>query len=260
MGDGINDAAALKAADVGISVDNAVDIAKESADIILLEKNLLVLQRGVRQGRKVFGNIIKYIKMGASSNFGNMFSVIGFSFLLPFIPLQPVQILTNNFLYDISQCGIPFDYVDEEYMNNPRKWEIGDIAKFMVFLGPVSSIFDYATYIIMWYYFGANTVEKQVYFQTGWFVESIVTQTLIVHVIRTSKIPFIQSRASLPMIGTTTFVIILAIALIYMPFAKFIPLQPLPAFYFVFLVAFNISYIILAQLAKSLYYRIFGVK
>jgi P-type Mg2+ transporter len=198
MGDGINDAAALREADVGISVDTAVDIAKESADIILLEKSLLVLEAGILEGRKTFGNIVKYIKMGTSSNFGNMFSVLGASALLPFLPMQPVQILLNNLLYDFSQTGIPFDNVDKEYLTKPRKWLVGDIKKFMLFIGPISSIFDYATYALMWFVFQANTVDQQALFQTGWFVESLMTQTLIVHIIRTPKIPFLQSRPVLP--------------------------------------------------------------
>ena len=187
LGDGINDSPALKAADVGISVDTAVDIAKESADIILLEKSLLVLQEGVIEGRKVFANITKYIKMGASSNFGNMFSVLGASIFLPFLPMAPIQVLTNNLLYDFSQTTIPTDNVDEEYLASPRRWDIGNIFKFMVFIGPISSIFDYATYGMMLYVFDAWN--NPALFQTGWFVESLLTQTLIIHIIRTARIP-----------------------------------------------------------------------
>ena len=194
MGDGINDSPALKAADVGISVDTAVDIAKESADIILLEKSLMVLQEGVIEGRKVFGNITKYIKMGASSNFGNMFSVLGASIFLPFLPMLPIQVLTNNLLYDFSQTAIPTDNVDEDYLAVPRKWDIGNIFKFMIFIGPISSIFDYATFFTMLYVF--DSWNNPSLFQTGWFVESLLTQTLIIHIIRTAKIPFLQSRAS----------------------------------------------------------------
>ncbi len=203
MGDGINDAAALREADVGISVDTAVDIAKESADIILLEKNLLILESGVIEGRKTFANIIKYIRMGTSSNFGNMFSVLGASAILPFLPMQPVQILINNLLYDFSQTGIPFDDVDREDLVKPPKWKIDNIRRFMIFIGPISSIFDYCTYALMWFVFGATSVDHQALFQTGWFVESLMTQTLIVHVIRTAKMPFFQSRASLPMLLIT---------------------------------------------------------
>ena len=196
LGDGINDSPALKAADVGVSVDTAVDIAKESADIILLEKSLMVLQEGVIEGRKVFGNITKYIKMGASSNFGNMFSVLGASLFLPFLPMLPIQVLTNNLLYDFSQTAIPTDNVDEDYLAVPRKWDIGNIFKFMMFIGPISSIFDYATFFTMLYVFdGWNDPSL---FQTGWFVESLLTQTLIIHIIRTAKIPFCKAAPAPP--------------------------------------------------------------
>ncbi|MGP8020561.1 MAG: magnesium-translocating P-type ATPase [Limisphaerales bacterium] len=216
MGDGINDAPALRAADVGISVDTAVDIAKESADMILLEKSLMVLEEGVLEGRKVFANIVKYIRMGASSNFGNMFSVLGASAWFPFLPMQPLQILTNNLLYDFSQVPIPTDNVGAQYIAKPRPWNIGEIAKFIIFIGPISSIFDYTTFCVMWFYFkcnqvgmtpdliarfGADDAANHTYyaalFNTGWFVESIMTQTLIIHVIRTSLLPFIQSRAKM---------------------------------------------------------------
>ena len=201
MGDGINDAPALKAADVGISVDSAVDIAKDSSDIILLENSLLVLEQGVLEGRRVFGNITKYINMAASSNFGNMFSVVGASAFLPFLPMLPIQVLTNNMLYDFSQTTIPTDQVDADWLTKPRKWTMGSITRFIIFIGPLSSIFDYATFWIMIYVFHAWN--NPALFQTGWFVESIFTQTLIIHVIRTKKIPFIQSRASWPLIVTS---------------------------------------------------------
>ena len=190
MGDGINDAPALRAADVGISVDTATDIAKESADLILLEKDLMVLEGGVIEGRKVFANILKYIRMGASSNFGNMFSVLGASAFLPFLPMAPIQVLTNNLLYDFSQVPIPTDAVDEEQVARPRPWNIGEIKRFILFIGPISSIFDYTTFFVMLWVFHCWDPSRAPLFQTGWFVESLMTQTLIIHVIRTNKIPF----------------------------------------------------------------------
>jgi Mg2+-importing ATPase len=258
MGDGINDAPALRAADVGISVDNAVDIAKESADIILLEKSLLVLEEGVLEGRKVFGNIIKYIKMGASSNFGNMFSMLGASALLPFLPMQPVQLLTQNLLYDISQTAIPFDDVDAEYLEKPRKWEIGEIGRFMVFFGPISSIFDYATFALLWWVFKAQTPASQSLFQSGWFVEGLLSQTLIVHMIRTRRIPFFQSRASWPLLLMTMAIMTLGI---YVPFSLYgqsIGLVPLPTAYFPWLIGILICYCLLAQSMKNWFIRRYG--
>jgi Mg2+-importing ATPase len=251
MGDGINDAAALREADVGISVDTAVDIAKESADIILLEKSLMVLEEGILEGRKTFGNIVKYIKMGTSSNFGNMFSVLGASALLPFLPMQPVQILVNNLLYDFSQTGIPFDHVDKEYLTKPRKWKVANIQKFMLYIGPMSSIFDYATFALMWFVFQANTVEQQALFQTGWFVESLMTQTLIVYIIRTPKIPFLQSRPSLPMLLVTLTVMAAAIYLPFSPIASALGFVPLPAKYFFWLALILSSYCVLTQMVKT---------
>ena len=203
LGDGINDAAALKDADVGISVDTAVDIAKESADIILLEKSLLVLEEAVVEGRRTFANIIKYIKMTASSNFGNVFSVLIASIFLPFLPMLPIQLLVQNLLYDISQVSIPWDDVDADYLKEPRKWNASGIARFMVFVGPISSIFDVVAFLVMWNVFRANAVERQSLFQSGWFVVGLLTQTLIVHMIRTRHIPFIQSRAATPVILLT---------------------------------------------------------
>jgi Mg2+-importing ATPase len=258
MGDGINDAPALKAADIGISVDNAVDIAKESADIILLEKSLLILEQGILEGRKVFGNIVKYIKMGASSNFGNVFSVLGASAILPFLPMQPVQLLTQNLLYDLSQTAIPFDNVDEEYLETPRKWEIGDIGRFMVFIGPVSSVFDYCTFAVMWFVFKANTESQASLFQSGWFVEGLLSQTLVVHMIRTRKIPFIQSRASLPMIALTCTIMAIGIAFPFTFVGAKIGLCPLPGAYFPWLVAMLVSYCLLTQLVKQWFVKRFG--
>jgi Mg2+-importing ATPase len=258
MGDGINDSPALRAADVGISVDNAVDIAKESADIILLEKNLLVLEEGVLEGRKVFGNIVKYIKMGASSNFGNMFSVLGASLILPFLPMLPVQLLVQNLLYDLSQTAIPFDSVDQDYLAAPRRWEIGDIGRFMVCIGPISSIFDYFTFGLMWWFYKANGVNSQALFQSGWFVEGLLSQTLIVHMIRTRSIPFIQSRATLPLIMTTAAVMAVGM---YVPFSWLAPeigLVPLPPSFFGWLVAILLSYALLTQWVKTWYIKRFG--
>jgi len=229
LGDGINDSPALKAADVGISVDTAVDIAKESADIILLEKSLMVLQEGVTEGRKIFANITKYIKMGASSNFGNMFSVLGASIFLPFLPMAPIQVLTNNLLYDFSQTAIPTDNVDEEYIASPRRWDIDNIFKFMIFIGPISSIFDYATYGMMLFVFDSWTNPSL--FQTGWFVESLLTQTLIIHIIRTTKTPFVESRASAALITTTIIIALVGIALPFTVAGTALGFTPLPALY-----------------------------
>ncbi|MFN7094353.1 MAG: magnesium-translocating P-type ATPase, partial [Burkholderiales bacterium] len=200
MGDGINDAAALRAADIGISVDSAVDIAKEAADIILLEKSLMVLEEGVEEGRKTFANMLKYIKITASSNFGNVFSVLIASAFLPFEPMLPMHLLVLNLLYDISQVVIPFDNVDKEFIAKPQRWDPIELRRFMIFFGPLSSIFDIATFILMWYFYGANSQAHATLFQSGWFIESLFTQTMIVHMIRTRKIPFIQSCASWSMV------------------------------------------------------------
>ena len=256
MGDGINDAPALKAADVGISVDSAVDIAKESSDIILLENSLLVLEQGVMEGRRVFGNIIKYIKMAASSNFGNMFSVLGGSLFLPFIPMLPIQVLTNNLLYDFSQTAIPTDNVDPEWLKKPRKWDISGIRRFILFIGPISSIFDYATYFIMLYVF--NTWANPALFHTGWFVESLFTQTLIIHVIRTNKIPFIQSRASKSLLFASLAIVAVGAFLPYSPLAGALGLTPLPPLYWLLLAGMLLCYVLLTQVVKSWFYRRFG--
>ena len=247
MGDGINDGPALKAADVGISVDTAVDIAKESADIILLEKSLLVLDEGVIEGRKVFANLLKYIRMGASSNFGNMFSVLGASAWLPFLPMAPIQVLSNNLLYDISQTAIPTDTVDEEELLKPRKWEINHIAGFMMMVGPISSIFDYATYALMYWGFGAQTPAQAALFHTGWFVESLLSQTLIIHIIRTGKVPFLESRASLPLLFTTVSICAVGVWLPYSPLADFLGLVALPWHYWPWVTGFLLCYLTLTH-------------
>jgi P-type Mg2+ transporter len=257
LGDGINDGPALKAADVGISVDTAVDIAKESADIILLEKSLLVLEQGVVEGRKVFGNIIKYIKMGASSNFGNMFSVLGTSAFLPFLPMAPVQILVNNLLYDFSQTTLATDNVDEEYLRQPRQWDIGNIGRFMVCVGPISSLFDYMTFGALIYFFGGWTHERL--FQTGWFVESLLSQTLIVHVIRTGRIPFLESKPSFPLLVTTVGVCLLGLWLPTSPFADALGLTPLPHSYALVLLGALGGYVVVTQVVKTWLIRRFGL-
>jgi len=255
LGDGINDAAALRDADVGISVDTAVDIAKESADMILLDKDLMVIEEGIVTGREMFGNIVKYIKMAASSNFGNVLSVLGASVILPFLPMQPIHILVQNLLYDLSQTTIPFDHVDHEFVDRPRKWDASGIARFMFFIGPISSIFDYTTFAVMWHVFGANSEAHQSLFQSGWFVEGLLSQTLVVHLIRTQKIPFFQSVAALPLMLTTC--VIMAVGL-YIPFSRLggmIGLQPLPTQYFGWLVVMLLSYAILTQVIKVWFLR-----
>jgi len=250
MGDGINDAPALRAADIGISVDTATDIAKESADLILLEKDLMVLEGGVVEGRKVFANILKYIRMGASSNFGNMFSVLGASAFLPFLPMAPIQVLTNNLLYDFSQVPIPIDSVDDEQVARPRPWNIDEIKRFIFFIGPISSIFDYTTFLVMLWVFNCWDPSRAHLFQTGWFVESLMTQTLIIHVIRTNKIPFIQSRASWPLTVTTLSIMALGVWLPYSPLASSLGLTGLPKMYWPILLLTLFSYVGLTQLIK----------
>jgi Mg2+-importing ATPase len=270
LGDGINDALAMKAADVGISVDTAVDVAKESADIILLERSLMVLETGIIEGRKVFANIIKYIKMGASSNFGNMFSVVGGSYFLPFLPMAPLQVLANNLLYDISQTGIPTDNVDDEFIKKPHRWDISFIQKFMMYIGPVSSIFDYATFFLMLYFFkcicfndhGIAPALKTYYeqlFHTGWFVESLLTQTLIVHVIRTNRIPFFQSRPSLILVLSTVGIMAVGAVLPYSPLAHYLGLVPLPPIFWCWIAGFLALYGIFTHLIKQYVHRKLGV-
>ncbi len=248
LGDGINDTSALRASDVSISVDTAVDIAKESSSIILLEKSLLVLEDGIIEGRKVFGNITKYIRMAASSNFGNMLSVVGASIFLPFLPMLPLQVLVNNMLYDFSQIAIPTDNVDYEYMSKPRKWRIEGIKKYILCIGPISSIFDYTTYFMMIFIF--NAWSNPALFQTGWFVESLLTQTLIIHVIRTNKIPFIQSKASTPLIITSLIIMSIGIWLPFSVFASHMGFVPLPSLYWPLLALTLLSYIVLTQVVK----------
>ena len=283
MGDGINDALSMRVADVGISVDTAVDVAKESADIILLERSLMVLEDGILEGRKVFANIIKYIRMGASSNFGNMFSMTGSSLLLKFLPMAPIQVLVNNLLYDFSQLGIPYDNVDSEFLLKPRKWNIGNVQKFMMFVGPTSSIFDYTTFCLMLFFFkcsnlnlaaptellhrfggGPNVAPDDTYaaslFHSGWFVESIITQTLIVHVIRTRKIPFIQSAPSPALLISTLLIICIGSAIPYIPpVAAYMGMVPLPAIYWAFIGVTMLCYITLTHSVNAWFARKYGI-
>ncbi len=258
LGDGINDAAALRQSDIGISVDSAVDIAKESADIILLEKDLMVLGEGVVEGRRTFGNIVKYIKMTASSNFGNMFSVMAASAFLPFLPMMPIHLLVQNLLYDISQTTIPFDRMDAEYLRKPRKWDASGLSRFMIWIGPISSIFDLTTYLLMWYLFKCQSAEMQALFQSGWFVEGLLSQTLIVHMIRTRKIPFIQSRASWPVMAMTFAIMAFGIAIPFTPFGASIGLVALPWSYFPWLAATLTAYCVLTQAIKNRYVKRFN--
>ncbi|NLU02329.1 MAG: magnesium-translocating P-type ATPase [Pseudomonas lundensis] len=258
MGDGINDAPALRTADIGISVDSAVDIAKEAADIILLEKSLMVLEEGVLEGRRTFANMLKYIKMTASSNFGNVFSVLVASAFIPFLPMLPMHLLVQNLLYDVSQIAIPFDNVDDEMLKKPQRWQPADVGRFMLFFGPISSIFDILTFCLMWYVFQANTPEHQTLFQSGWFVVGLLTQTLIVHMIRTPKIPFLQSRAAMPLLVMTGVIMAIGIFLPMGPLASYFKLEALPPLYFVFLPVILLAYMGLTQAVKGFYIRKFG--
>ncbi|WP_249673721.1 magnesium-translocating P-type ATPase [Pseudomonas abieticivorans] len=258
MGDGINDAPALRTADIGISVDSAVDIAKEAADIILLEKSLMVLEEGVLEGRRTFANMLKYIKMTASSNFGNVFSVLVASAFIPFLPMLPMHLLVQNLLYDISQIAVPFDNVDEEMLMKPQRWQPAEVGRFMLFFGPISSIFDITTFALMWYVFGANTPEHQTLFQSGWFIVGLLTQTLVVHMIRTPKLPFIQSRAAMPLMIMTLVIMAVGIFLPMGPLAHYFKLQALPGLYFVFLPVILLAYVMLTQAMKRFYIRRYG--
>jgi Mg2+-importing ATPase len=258
MGDGINDAPALHAADVGISVDSAVDIAKEAADMILLEKSLLVLDEGVLEGRKVFSNIVKYVRMGASSNFGNMFSVLGASTFVPFLPMRPIQILANNLLYDIGQAAIPTDAVDDERIQRPRTWDIKELTRFVLFIGPCSSVFDYSTFFLMLHVFKcwdvstpAAAAHSQSLFQTGWFVESLLTQTLIIHVIRTNKIPFVQSRPSTFLMVTSVMTMAIGVALPFTPIGRYLGFSELPPLYWPCIAVTLLGYVVLTQTVKA---------
>ena len=271
MGDGINDAAAMKAADVGISVDTAVDIAKESASIILLEKDLMVLEQGAIEGRRIYANIIKYIKMTASSNFGNMFSVLVASAFLPFLPMLPIQILLLNLIYDISCITIPWDNVDPDYLKKPRAWDASSLTRFMLWIGPTSSVFDITTYVVMFLYvcplalggaYHTLAPDQQslfaALFHAGWFVESLWSQTLVIHMIRTPKLPFVQSRASWQLTALTTAGIATGTCLPYTGFGASVGLLPLPGVYFGFLAATIVLYMLLATAVKTLFVRRYG--
>ena len=258
LGDGINDAPALRAADIGISVDSAVDIAKEAADLILLEKSLMVLEEGVLEGRRTFANMLKYIKMTASSNFGNVFSVLIASAFLPFLPMLPLQLLVQNLLYDISQIAVPFDRVDNESLARPQTWRPEELGRFMFWFGPLSSIFDVCTFALMWFVFGANTPEHQALFQSGWFIEGLISQTLVVHLIRTRRIPFVQSRASAALIAMTVAIGVIAVVLPQSPLAGAFNFEALPLGYFPWLVCFLVAYGALVQTMKFVYTRRYG--
>jgi Mg2+-importing ATPase len=257
LGDGINDSAALRDADVGISVDTATDIARESADIILLEKSLLVLETGVLKGREVYGNIIKYIKMTASSNFGNVFSVLVASAFIPFLPMLPVQLLVLNLLYDFSQLSLPWDRMDSEFLVKPRKWDTTGIARFMVWIGPISSVFDITTFLLLWFVFRATPPAGEAIFQSGWFIESLLSQTLIIHMIRTEKIPFIQSRAAAPVLLLTSLIMAAGLYLPYSPLGSAISLVHLPGAFFPWLITTLLAYGVLTQIVKMWYMRRF---
>ncbi|CND09705.1 magnesium-translocating P-type ATPase [Yersinia pseudotuberculosis] len=258
LGDGINDAPALRDADVGISVDTGTDIAKESADIILLEKDLMVLEAGVIKGRETFGNIIKYLNMTASSNFGNVFSVLVASAFIPFLPMLAIHLLLQNLMYDISQLSLPWDKMDKEFLRKPRKWDAKNIGRFMLWVGPTSSIFDITTYALMWFVFAANSIEHQALFQSGWFIEGLLSQTLVVHMLRTQKIPFIQSTAALPVLLTTGLIMAIGIYIPFSPLGTLVGLEPLPWQYFPWLAGTLICYCVVAQLMKRCYIRRFG--
>jgi Mg2+-importing ATPase len=254
LGDGINDAPSIKSADVGISVENAVDVAKESADIILTQKNLNSIVEGVGEGRRAFGNTMKYIMMGLSSNFGNMFSMTGAIFFLPFLPMLPVQILLNNLIYDFSQVTIPSDNVDQEWISRPRKWNLDFIKKFMYVFGPISSIFDFLTFFVLFYVFKTNASV----FQTGWFMESLATQTLVVHIIRTRQIPFLQSRASKYLIISTVTAVVVGWLIPFTFIGRFFKFSPLPINILLIISGLIIVYLGLVEVVKRMFYKRYG--
>jgi len=251
LGDGINDAPSMKTADVALSVDNAVDVAKEAADIILLRKDLTVLQRGVLEGRRAFGNTMKYVMMGTSSNFGNMFSVAGASLFLPFLPMLPTQILLNNLLYDLSELPIPTDKVDQEYIERPRRWDISFVRKFMLIFGPISSIFDFLTFLIMLFVFNATAPV----FQTAWFLESLCTQTLVIFVIRTRRTPFYGSKPSSLLLISSLAIVGFALMVPFTPLGQIFSFVRLPLAFYLVLAGLVGFYLILVEITKSFFYR-----
>jgi Mg2+-importing ATPase len=251
MGDGINDAPSIREADVGISVQNAVDIARESADIILLDQDLRILHDGVLEGRKTFGNTMKYILMGTSSNFGNMFSVAGASLFLPFLPMLPIQILLNNLLYDISESTIPTDNVDSSYVNSPKKWDMAFIKKFIMIFGPISSVFDFLTFFILLFIFNAQAS----LFQTAWFIESICTQTLVIFVIRTRVVPFYRSRPSHLLLGSTILIVAIACILPFTVIGSIFGFVHPPLSFFVMLIGLLIGYLMFVEIVKKWFYK-----
>ncbi|MFM7774971.1 MAG: HAD-IC family P-type ATPase [Candidatus Kapaibacterium sp.] len=258
LGDGINDAPSLNAADVGISVDTAVNTAKESADMIMMEKDLRVLAYGVREGRRTFGNIMKYMKMAASSNFGNVLSMLGAGALLPFLPMLPLHILVQNLLYDISQISIPWDSMDEEYMRRPHEWNPSSVTRFMLWMGPVSSVFDYATFAFLWFVLGATDIAHQSVFHSGWFIESMLSQILVIHLIRTTNIPIVESRASTPVVVLGLVIAAIAVLLPFSGFAPALRLSPVPWTFFPFLAVDLVLYAAMAHVVKRAYIRRFG--
>lgn len=259
MGDGINDGPGLKVADVSLSVDTGVDIAKETADIILLEKSLMILQDGVIEGRRVFGNIMKYLKLSASSSFGNVLSMVGASAVLPFLPMLPEHVLLNDLLYDFSQTSVPTDEVDQEYLAQPRAWDIAGIGHYMLTIGPISSLFDCMTFAFLWFVLQANNMTQATLFQTGWFVESLLSQTLIVHVIRTGKIPFIQSKPGPFLLMTTLAICLLGALLPYTTLGKSVQMQALPALYWYGIALIIPAYLLTTQLIKTFLIKRFGL-
>ena len=256
MGDGINDSPSLKQADVGILVDTAVDIAKESADIILLEKDLNVLEQGVINGRETFTNVLKYIKMAASGNFGNMISVIIASLFLPFLPLLPIHILIQNLLNDFAQIGMPFDHVDSDYIKNPKTWNTTSITKFMLAFGAISSVLDILCFVILWYVLKFDTVEQATLFQTGWFAFGVISQTLIIHMIRTDKIPFVKSKPSKYLVISTFAVTVAALIISFTSIARIFDLAKLPLMYLPWLFVLLIVYAVIIQVFKKIYIKL----